>query len=86
MSSLVKDLKDQNYKPVSLINHVAWLLKAKNDSHLSELLDFSNSAINLMRHRKIAISPTFIVRAMYVTKMTIDEVLELSGIDLTTKD
>lgn len=53
----------------------------KNDAALSKFLGLNPPLISKIRHSKLPIGPSFIIRILEVTDMGLDQVQELAGVE-----
>lgn len=76
-------LEYPGYMPWRLLNRTAQILKARNDFHLSQIINFDHAQLYRIRHRQDdVVSDRLMIKIMDYTGMTIQEVRELGGIPM----
>jgi hypothetical protein len=69
----------RQYDPDRLLDTLIWRLNLKNDAALSRALDVAPPVISKIRHRKLAVSATLLIRMHEVSQLTITELRFLMG-------
>lgn len=67
------------YDPNRLIDALLERLAAKNDAALSRLLGVEAPTISKIRHQRLAVGPTLLLRMHEVSQFSIDELRALMG-------
>ena len=77
-------LSDQAYNPDNLLNTLIQKLAIKNDAALSRALEVAPPVISKIRHRRLPIGASLLIRMHEVANLSIAELRELMG-DRRTK-
>ena len=72
-------LKETTYDPDSLLNAVIQQLALKNDAALSRALEVAPPVISKLRHRRLAVGASLLIRIHEVTGMSIRQLRDLMG-------
>jgi hypothetical protein len=75
---------DLNYDPCRLLDTIIKKLNLKNDAGLSRLLGIAPPVISKIRHRKLPVGASFLIRMHEVSDVSISDLRELMG-DRRTK-
>lgn len=74
------ELKDQpTYDPNSLLDALLTRLRLKNDAALSRALEVAPPVISKIRHKKLPVGASMLIRMHEVSDMSIRELRELMG-------
>jgi plasmid maintenance system antidote protein VapI len=74
------ELKDQpTYDPNSLLDALLARLRLKNDAALSRALEVAPPVISKIRHKKLPVGASMLIRMHEVSDMSIRELRELMG-------
>lgn len=73
-----------NYNPDSLLNSLIKTLQLKNDAALARVLEVAPPVISKIRHRRLPVGASLLIRMHEVTELSIRELRELMG-DRRTK-
>lgn len=65
------------YSPSDLLDKLMYLFNLKNDVSFSKKFGFSASHISKLRHKKIHISPNFLLRIHDTTQISISELKKM---------
>ncbi len=68
-----------NYDPNRLLDHLIDVLDLKNDAALARLLDVAPPVISKIRHFRLAIGPSLLIRMHEVSDITIAQLRLLMG-------
>lgn len=79
-----KMLDDAAYNPDLLLDAILDMQSLKNDAALCKVLDVAPSVISKIRHRRLPVGASLLIRMHEVTNMTISELRNLMG-DRRTK-
>jgi plasmid maintenance system antidote protein VapI len=74
----------RNYDPDQLLASLIGKLKLKNDAALSRALEVSPPVISKIRHRRLPVTASVLIRMHEVSELSIKELRELMG-DRRTK-
>ncbi|HEY8099219.1 MAG TPA: hypothetical protein VIF82_00550 [Burkholderiaceae bacterium] len=72
-------LKNADYDPNKLLDTLVDLLKLKNDAALSRTLEVAPPVISKIRHRKLPIGASMLIRMHEVSDLSIKELRDLMG-------
>ncbi len=72
-------LNDDSYNPDALLDRVSTLLNVKNDAALARELNVAPPVISKIRHRKMQVGGSFLIRLHEVTALSIRELRTLMG-------
>ena len=72
-------LNDASYNPDALLDHVSTLLDVKNDAALAKELGVAPPVISKIRHRRMQVGGSFLIRLHEVTTLSIRELRTLMG-------
>lgn len=84
MTSQVHNLSSEAYNPDNLLNSLIQKLAIKNDAALSRALEVAPPVISKIRHRRLPIGASLLIRMHEVADLSIAELRELMG-DRRTK-
>lgn len=75
------DVKDENmkYDPDALLDAIIKQLHLKNDAALSKALDVAPPVVSKIRHRRLPIGASMLIRMHEVTDMSIKDLRALMG-------
>ncbi len=68
-----------NYDPNRLLDHLVECLNLKNDAALARLLEVAPPVISKIRHYRLAIGPSLLIRMHEVSDLTIGDLRLLMG-------
>lgn len=71
--------KPTQYDPNNLLNTMILQLNLKNDAALSRALDVSPPVISKIRHKRLPIGASMLIRMHEITDLSIRELRELMG-------
>src|SRR3954470_13797535 len=74
----------ESYNPNRLLDHLIERLHLKNDAALSRLLEVAPPVISKIRHRRLPVGASLLIRMHEATDMSIRELRDLMG-DRRTK-
>ena len=74
-----KNKNELNYDPDTLLNTIMQQLSLKNDAALSRLLDVAPPVISKVRHRRLPIGASMLIRMHEVTNISIKDLRDLMG-------
>ena len=84
MTTEIRPLTDEAYNPDNLLNSLIKKLAIKNDAALSRALEVAPPVISKIRHRRLPIGASLLIRMHEVANLSIAELRELMG-DRRTK-
>lgn len=73
------DRRPDGYDPDYLLGSLIGRLKLKNDAALSRALEVAPPVISKIRHRRLPIGASLLIRMHEVTALSIEELRELMG-------
>jgi hypothetical protein len=73
------ELADTNYDPNRLLNALIERLNLKNDAALSRALEVAPPVISKIRHRRLPVGASLLIRMHEVSEMSIRELRDLMG-------
>jgi len=68
-----------NYDPNGLLNTLIEILNLKNDAALSRVLEIAPPVISKIRHRRLPVGASMLIRMHEVSELSIRELRELMG-------
>ena len=72
-------LKDASYYPDALLDGVSTLLNVKHDAALAKKLDVAPPVISKIRHRRLPVGASILIRMHEVSNLSVGELRELLG-------
>lgn len=72
-------LSQPEYNPDNLLNTLIKRLELKNDAALSRLLEVAPPVISKVRHRRLPVGASLLIRMHEVSNLTIAELRDLLG-------
>jgi hypothetical protein len=78
------DSEEMTYDPEMLLNTIIKRLHLKNDAALSKMLEVAPPVISKIRHRRLPIGASLLIRMHEITDLSIKDLRELMG-DRRTK-
>ena len=84
MNTPPRNLHDEAYDPDNLLNSLIKKLAIKNDAALSRALEVAPPVISKIRHRRLPIGASLLIRMREVANLSIAELRALMG-DRRTK-
>jgi hypothetical protein len=79
MTSQAQDLSADAYNPDNLLNSLIQKLAIKNDAALSRALEVAPPVISKIRHRRLPIGASLLIRMHEVADLSIAELRALMG-------
>jgi hypothetical protein len=79
MTQTVQNLQDQAYDPDHLLNTLIEKLAIKNDAALSRALEVAPPVISKIRHRRLPVGASLLIRMHEVADLSIAELRALMG-------
>lgn len=73
------ELEDLNYDPDSLLDTIIRQLQLKNDAALSRILEVAPPVISKIRHRRLPIGASLLIRMHEVSDLSIKDLRALMG-------
>lgn len=85
----IKPLRDQSlenpsYNPNNLLDSLIEKLNVKNDAALSRALEVAPPLLSKIRHRRLPVGASLLVRMHDVTDLSLKELRQLMGIQVPT--
>ena len=74
-----ENLEDRHYDPNHLLNTLIQKLEIKNDAALSRALEVAPPVISKIRHNRLPVGASLLIRMHEVSGMSIRELRELMG-------
>jgi transcriptional regulator with XRE-family HTH domain len=71
--------EEQEYSPARLLDVLVARLRLKNDAALSRLLGVEAPTISKIRHKRLRVGATMLLRMHEVSNLSIDELRALMG-------
>lgn len=75
-------LKSATYDPDGLIDGLIDRLNLKNDAALSRLLQVAPPVISKIRHRKLPVGPSMLIRIQDATGVSVNESRKMAGLPI----
>lgn len=79
MTSIARSIPAEDYNPDNLLNSLIQKLAIKNDAALSRALEVAPPVISKIRHRRLPIGASLLIRMHEVANLSIAELRELMG-------
>ncbi|WP_151446058.1 helix-turn-helix domain-containing protein [Lacisediminimonas profundi] len=73
------DMRPNGYDPDNLLGSLIGRLRLKNDAALSRALEVAPPVISKIRHRRLPVGASLLIRMHEVSNLSIEELRELMG-------
>jgi plasmid maintenance system antidote protein VapI len=74
-----EQMNQPNYNPNHLLDSLIEKMKLKNDASLSRLLEVAPPVISKIRHRRLPVGASILIRMHEVTGLSVSELRDLLG-------